>query len=140
MDELRGKPWTQSIEYRDHAERTEKARKLYEETLKFDEVEVCKDWTKAEILLKFKQIKAKIKPFADVTPGSEVIYAIAIVWVGFRLYYLYPQHAAILKERGIVSSTAHDGSSHQSMYPLTSTGEPILMNDYCSDLAKPECV
>ena len=72
---------------------------LYKNTLKFDEVEVCKNYSKAQILEKFKEIKTKIKPFVDVTYGSEVIYAISVVWIGFKLDYLYPQHAEILKEK-----------------------------------------
>ena len=60
------------------------AQRLFKELLGFDEVEVCKDYTKKQIISKLAEAKQKSQAFkSDDNPTT--VFTLAVVWIGFKL-------------------------------------------------------
>ena len=71
-----------TLTYNNSEERAELAYDLFKNVLGYDEVEICRDQTKAQIIDKFGELKADAAAF-EKTHTPQTIFSQAVVWIGF---------------------------------------------------------
>ena len=76
--------------YKDAIERGNLAETLFKDILEFDVVEICTDFSKADVIAKLQALKSEAEDFEN-TNQSKGVFAASIVWIGFKLSWVYPK-------------------------------------------------
>ena len=71
-----------TLTYDNSEKLTQLASDLFKNVLGYDEVEICRDQTKAQIIDKFGELKADAAAF-EKTHTPQTIFSQAVVWIGF---------------------------------------------------------
>ncbi len=85
-----------TLVYNDAIERGKQYESLFKDILDFDKVEICKDLSKADIISKLAAVKAEAEDF-EKTNQDQSVFAVSIVWVGYKLSYNVQHHLEIFK-------------------------------------------
>ena len=72
------------IKYKNAEIKAEETRQLFTETLEFNDVKICKNFSKAEIIKELEDVKVEVEDFASANYNKRV-FAFAVVWIGFKL-------------------------------------------------------
>ena len=57
---------------------------LYRNLLRMDDVDVCVDYTKEQIIAKFDELETMSKEFAEAEEAGHVL-CFFVTWIGFKL-------------------------------------------------------
>ena len=81
------KDYVTGIKYKNAVSRGELAQKLFEKVLKFDQVRVCKNYSKAQIIKVLQDLakRAKKLDFDNKRHHKNELLTVSISWVGFNL-------------------------------------------------------
>ena len=73
---------------------------MFHDELNFDDsdIELCVNWCRDQINSKFKSLKIEAEGFKD---SEKAIFAIFVVFIGFKLDDLFSEHKVILEACGI---------------------------------------
>ena len=75
------------LEYKDAEKRAYEAEKFFVDTLQFDHVEICRDYTKERVIAKLELIQNESDRFeVDQQYDTQAVNSVFVNWVGFRLY------------------------------------------------------
>ena len=75
------------LEYKDAEKRAYEAEKFFVDTLQFDHVEICRDYTKEKVIAKLELIQNESDRFeVDQQYDTQAVNSVFVNWVGFRLY------------------------------------------------------
>ena len=111
------------------------AQRLFKELLGFDEVEVCKDYTKKQIISKLAEAKQKSQAFkSDDNPTT--VFTLAVVWIGFKLDIDQPNQLELLQQLAEDIEEGEDGTPYGHFYALTKSGEMINLVEYTVDIVE----
>ena len=63
------------------------ARQLFAEVFEFDQVEICVNCTKAEVIAKLNDLRVESEQF-ERDQDPKTVLALAIVWIGFKIDHM----------------------------------------------------
>ena len=121
-----------TVAYRGAEERGRKLHDLFKDVLKFSDVKVYTDQTKAEMIEVLDALRSHAEKF-ERTRGDTEILCVGVANVGFNLRHADAKHKAIMTgTMGYdLPYKAKDNSSHDLKYILTTEGHPLALAEYC---------
>ena len=96
--EILGRKGEPTMQYRDAMLRAEETKKMFVEVLNIEDVVICKNFSKPQMIEKFTELTEKAKTYTSVDGSHQAVFCINI---GFRLDYIYKEHLDIMNKRGI---------------------------------------
>ena len=113
--------------------RGQTAMKLFKEVFKFNEVKVCTNLAKQQVIEELAKLEEKADIFEEEKLKGERfgVFAIGIVWIGHTLNTDIDKHNDILKRLRVTKPDP----DYVQWYELTSLGEPICVNEYATSIA-----
>ena len=101
--------------------------------LEFDEVVVCVDYSKSQIIERLRYIERHAIQFEKERKKKrdKSLLCIAVFWIGHKLSYDNEKHIQIRKKLRIQTpASGTDGSEYYDVYAVTRHGELLNFSEY----------